>query len=556
MEIIEVERLSFWYPDEAQAALADVSFRVREGEFVLLCGASGCGKTTLLRHLKREIAPNGRRSGSIRYRGEPLEKLPAKLAAEQIGMVFQNPENQIVMDTVWHELAFAMENMGYELSVMRKRLAEMAHFFGLEPLLYKSVDELSGGQKQMINLASVLLLQPKLLLLDEPTSQLDPVSAREFIHLLHRLNQELAMTVIVSEHRLEDVMPLADRVIVMERGRVKYEGGSAEVSGRIGAGQNAEELLYLPSVVRLYFALQPEQEQRRGAGKIPLTVREGREWLAATAPAAGRKRNCGRQAEQRHVRQADPVLACREVTFQYEKDGPEVLKKLSLHVYANEFLAIVGGNGAGKSTLLQVMAGLLKPQRGKVSAKSKGAIGYLAQNPLLYFSCDTVKEELEQAAARAGIAGPETEIARLLRTLKIEEIAAKHPHDISGGQQQKAALAAVLLARPEILLVDEPTKGLDPAAKGQLAALLHSLREAGMTIVMVTHDVEFAARHASRCAMLFDGAISAEAAPSAFFGDNYFYTTAINRVVREWLPDALTHEDVVKRWNDPAPGCS
>ncbi|CEH30367.1 Cobalt transport ATP-binding protein CbiO [Aneurinibacillus migulanus] len=538
-----------------------MSLTVKAGEFIVLCGASGCGKTTLLRHLKKELTPVGKRTGRIMYKGVPLEEQPDRQTTQQIGMVFQNPESQIVMDTVWHELAFSMENMGYTLPVMRKRLGEMTQFFGLEPLLYRSVHELSGGQKQMINLASVLLLQPNVLLLDEPTSQLDPVSAREFIQMVYRLNQEFSMTVIMSEHRLEDVIPLADRVIIMEKGQVKYAGSAGTVSRQIRAGQVDEELAYLPSIARLYFAVQPSANQLESTQQVPLTVREGKRWLAAS-----RKEGGGVQppaVSSMFALQEDELLTCREVTFQYGREQPEVLSKLSLSIYRGECLAILGGNGAGKSTLLQIMAGLAVPQRGSVRYRKKQdicsmpekerarIIGYLAQNPLLYFSYDTVEEELLHMAEYAGISSSAEKIQHLLVSFGITDIVKKHPHDISGGQQQKVALAMVLLADPHILLLDEPTKGMDPPAKKRMAALLHALREAGTTVVFVTHDIEFAARHATRCAMLFDGAISAVAEPRVFFSENYFYTTVINRIVREWLPDALTYEDVIKRWNVP-----
>lgn len=551
--MIEVQQLSFWYPDEPQPALADVSFCIREGEFVVLCGPSGCGKSTLLHHLKREIMPIGDRQGTVVYDGKPLESWPAKQTAERIGVVLQSPENQIVMDTVWHELAFSMENMGYELPVMRKRMAEMAHFFGLEPLLYKSVHDLSGGQKQMINLASVLLLQPKLLLLDEPTSQLDPVAARELIHMLHRLNQELSMTIMMSEHRLEEALPLADRVLFMERGKVKYDGDAGRVCRMMGEGGSEEELSYVPSAARLYFSEQWIGQNSTGQKEpdnIPLTVREGKRWIARHVDCF-RKLDESKRYTANTVTNPEIVVSCRETTFQYEPDSPVVLQKLSLTIYRNECLAIVGGNGAGKSTLLQLIAGLLKPQRGKVSSKLNGKIGYLAQNPLLYFSCDSVWEELVRAADNACVAEPKAEIEKLLSTLQLEDVIDKHPHDISGGQQQKAALATVLLSRPELLLIDEPTKGLDPTAKKRFAGLLESFRQDGMTIVMVTHDIEFAAQNATRCAMLFDGAITSEGRPSSFFSENYFYTTTINRLVRDWIPDALTCEDVIDRWRGP-----
>lgn len=547
MEIIRVDQLSFYYPDTPAAALDNVSLSVKQGDFVVLCGASGCGKTTLLRHLKQEAQPTGKRSGSILFNGIPLGELPAVAAAEQIGMVFQNPENQIVMDQVWHELAFSMENVGYAQAVMRKRLAEMSHFFGLEDLLYKSVHEISGGQKQLINLASVLLLQPKLLLLDEPTSQLDPVAARDFLQLIYRLNQEMSMTVIISEHRLEDVIPLADRIIMLDGGRVKYDAAPRELCRLISSDDASTDLPYLPSVSKLYLSAESARLSPNTI-EIPLTVREGKQWLAGIG---GIQSDPAMQADEltnKRNEKKELLLACEEMTFKYEKDGPEVLKKLSLNVYKHEFLAVLGGNGAGKTTMLQIMAGLLKPQRGRLKREKGVKVGYLAQDPLLYFSFDTVEEELQRMADYAGLAEREHKIASVAAALQIADLLPKHPYDLSGGEQQRAALALVLLGEPDILCLDEPTKGLDPIAKQRTAELLQQLCRSGKTIVMVTHDIEFAAEHASRCAMLFDGTISAEAAPAPFFGTNYFYTTAINRTVREWLPEALTTGDVMDQW--------
>lgn len=504
----------------------------------------------------------GTGSGTLKYKGQLLAELSPERAAGEIGMVFQNPDAQIVMDTVWHELAFSMENMGYPPSVMRSRLAEISGLFGLEPLLYKSVHELSGGQKQLLNLASVLLLQPKLLLLDEPTSQLDPVAAREFIGILQRLNEEMSMTIIISEHRLEEVLPLADRVLLMEDGALKAYGSPREMVRRIGKELSPSHLAYLPTAARLFLRLSPEAESAE-LSSLPLTVREGKQWLqkrqlletaAGESEVAGFAANAGQSTDgaarvarsRSSAKQAEVLLNCREVTFRYEKDGPEVLKKLSLSLFRGELLTIMGGNGAGKSTLLHVISGLAKPQRGKAELAKGVSAGYLAQNPLLYFSQDTVLEELQHMAqyARMTEAESQHEIAGLTDIFQLQDLWGSHPQDISGGQQQKVALAMVLLLKPDILLLDEPTKGLDPGAKESLASLLQHLRSRGASIVIVTHDVEFAAKYASRCAMLFDGGITAEGAPESFFSANYFYTTAVNRMVRDWLPQALTIEDV------------
>ncbi|WP_339253830.1 ATP-binding cassette domain-containing protein [Paenibacillus sp. FSL P2-0136] len=555
MEILKAQQLSFRYPEEDRDTLHELSFVIEEGEFVVLCGPSGSGKTTLLRHLKRELTPVGSSSGTLTYKGQPLSGLPAAVAAGEIGMVFQNPDAQIVMDTVWHELAFSMENLGLPPAVMRTRLAEICGLFGLEPLLYRPVHELSGGQKQLMNLASVLLLQPKVLLLDEPTSQLDPVAAREFIMALQRLNEEMAVTVIISEHRLEEVLPLADRVLMLEDGKLLADAAPRLFARQTGSGALTSAGRYLPAASRLYLSLAPEADSA-ATENIPLTVREGRRWIhslmAGTDAAAGAElvNNLNSPA-------AASLLTCREVTFRYEKEGREVLRKLSLTLKQGELLAVMGGNGAGKSTLLHVLNGLMKPQRGRIELAKGKTTGLLAQNPLLYFSYDTVAEELQHMGSYAGLT-PEaaaSEIEALLAVFQLREVLQSHPHDLSGGQQQQTALAMMLLMKPDILLLDEPTKGLDPAAKDRLAALLQQLRGQGISILIVTHDVEFAAKHASRCALLFDGGITAEGTPAEFFSSNYFYTTAVNRIVRDWLPQALTIEDVIRTWPASAYRC-
>jgi energy-coupling factor transport system ATP-binding protein len=613
MEILKAEQVSFRYPEEDRDSLHELSFTIEEGEFVVLCGPSGGGKTTLLRHLKRELAPVGMFSGSLTYKGQLLPELPAAVAAGEIGMVFQNPDAQIVMDTVWHELAFSMENLGMPPAVMRTRLAEICGLFGLEPLLYQSVHELSGGQKQLLNLASVLLLQPKVLLLDEPTSQLDPVAAREFIMALQRLNEEMSVTVIISEHRLEEVLPLADRVLMLEGGRLVADAGPRAFVQQAGSASLASRQDYLPAASRLYLALSTEA-RTAAPENIPLTVREGKRWLlnsraagasvvteagvcatvirdhpaanpgaglpaalsheaSATAPCVVTPGNTaaepvtypagasGPPGQDSPVNlpapSAEILLSCREVTFRYDKEGREVLRKLSLTLRRGELLAVMGGNGAGKSTLLHVLGGLMKPQRGKAELSKGSTTGLLAQNPLLYFSYDTVAEELQHMAQYAGASLEEAgrEIDALLEVFRLRGVLQSHPHDLSGGQQQQTALAMMMLLKPDILLLDEPTKGLDPAAKDRLAALLQQLRRQGASILIVTHDVEFAAKYASRCALLFDGSITAEGAPAEFFSSNYFYTTAVNRMVRDLLPQALTIEDVIQTWSGSAHPC-
>jgi energy-coupling factor transport system ATP-binding protein len=552
MAQIELNQVHFTYPTETTAALSDVSLTIEQGEFIVLCGPSGCGKTSLLRLLKKEIRPTGSLQGEVRFEGRLLDDMSPIDSIRAIGMVFQDPENQIVMDDVWQELVFGLENLRYPTSVMRKKVAELVHFFGLENILQRKTHELSGGQKQILNLASILLLQPRVILLDEPTAQLDPIAAREFLQLVTQLNQEFGMTIVMVEHRLEDTFPLADRIILMSKGRIVNQGKPKEVAQKIWKAQDPTFLPYLPAISQLYLECIPSGQ----TSAIPLTVKEGRQWLQSQTDLPIMAEKGKIKAVKVHV---SPLFEAKNIQFQYEKQGPTVLNRLSLQIHKGDFLAILGGNGAGKSTLLQALAGLLIPQKGKILYAGQKVqsikpdirykeIGYLAQNPLLYFIHDTISEDLLHVATRLGIKDSEKEIERLLQRLGIVSLLSKHPHDISGGERQKAALAGILLAKPNVLLIDEPTKGLDPVSKEELGQLLGELNEQGITIVMVTHDLEFAARYTNRCALLFEGEFTSDGVPHEFFQDNYFYTTTISRMTRGLIPNAITREEVLTEW--------
>lgn len=557
MALLEVKRLSFCYPDEEQWALKDISFQVTEGEVVVLCGPTGCGKTTLLRLLKRELSPAGEERGEIIYRGNPITSYGKGQLTTEIGMVLQDPENQIVMDHVLHELMFGLENIGLSTDVMRRRVAEMAYYFGLEPLLQQETHAISGGQKQLVNLASVLLLRPRLLLLDEPLAQLDPVAAREFIAMVRRLNEEFGVTVILVEHRLEELFAEADQLLVMSQGRLTYSGAPRQVIKDIHEASDATFLPYVPTVPRLFLQLQ----EQVGQAALPLTVKEGRaclDQLAGVEHAATTD-----MTEQTDDVRENVLLQSRNVYFQYEKDSPLVIKGATLTVYEGDFLALVGGNGSGKTTFIQLCAGLLKPQRGKVKLggdsihKLSGAalaaqVAYLPQNPKLCFTHDTVEKELHDVVARLDVENGAADVAAMLDRFHLTAVRHRHPYDLSGGEMQKAALASLLLGQPRLLFADEPTKGLDPMAKRELAQMLTELNAANITIVLVTHDVEFAARHAARTAMLFDGQITACTSSAYFFRENYFYTTTLNRMTRaSGLPEVLTLEEALARWPSP-----
>lgn len=549
MESYQIEHFTFTYPNQAAPALSDVNLTIHKGEFVTLCGKSGCGKTTLLRQLKSVLAPHGTKSGQILFEGTPLGDVPDAEQSERIGFVMQSPDNQIVTDKVWHELAFGLESMGLKTPEIRTRVSEMASFFGIQTWFHKKVTELSGGQKQLLNLASIMVMQPSVLILDEPTSQLDPIAAGDFLETIHKINRELGTTILLTEHRLEDAFPMSDRVVVMADGRVLADGTPQAVGTRLKELDN-DMFVALPTPMRVYAGVDNRFD-------CPVTVREGRTWLEAmTAEHPADASKIPEDSESPYTR---PILELREVWFKYDKDAPDIIKGLSATIYEGEFFAMVGGNGTGKTTTLSVLSGLLRPYRGEVrlggrrlrdigdAEKFNGLLGVLPQNPQALFVKKTVALDLQEMLHGKKLSAQEKEarIAQVVGLCELGPLMDMHPYDLSGGEQQRAALAKVLLLRPRVLLLDEPTKGLDGHFKEKLAGILKDLQAAGTTIVMVSHDIEFCARYADRCAMFFDGGITSCDTPRSFFGGKSFYTTAANRMARTTLPSAVLAEDII-----------
>lgn len=539
MALLAMKDMSFSYPGESQS-LQCINLTIEQGEFVVLMGQSGCGKTTLLKHFKRELTPAGELKGEIFYNGQLLQELTDREAAAEIGFVLQNPDNQIVTDSVWHELAFGLENLGVVPSTIRRRVAEMAHYFGIQSWFHQKTKDLSGGQKQLLNLAATMVMQPNVLLLDEPTSQLDPIAAKEFIMTLKQLHEELGLTIILIEHRLEEVLALADRVIVLEQGCIIYNGAPRGIPTVV---TNQHPLVAaLPTPLRVYLELEEQ-------GAMPLTIREGQRWLTQFAKVS-EEAAMDNQPVQEAV-----ILEAKSIDFRYEKAGKQILQQFSLQVRRGQLLTIVGGNGTGKSTALQVLAGLLKPQSGEVLLDGKKLKGYKAntlyrelfavmpQDPKVLFVEKTVALELATMADSFDITVEK--VQQVIDQFDLTRLLVRHPYDLSGGEQQKLAFAKLLLREPKILLLDEPTKGLDAHAKHELAGLLKSLQEQGMTIVMVTHDIEFSAQYSDYCALFFDGGVVSEAPPRAFYSGNHFYTTAAHRMARQQFPHAILDKDVV-----------
>lgn len=577
--IFDIDKFSFAYPDGNDEsgrtylpdALRDTELHVRQGEFVVILGRSGCGKTTLLRQLKPSVTPVGKKKGQIIFDGKDICSLDDRMAASQIGFVWQDVNAQLVTDKVWHELAFGLESLGYDNGYVRRRVAEMGSFFGLGDIFHRKVMELSGGQKQLVNLASVMAMSPKVLVLDEPTSQLDPIAANDFINSLVRINRELGTTIIMTEHRLEDVLPVCNRSVVMENGRIIYDGdvrGFAESvrSKRIDRGL----YLSMPASVQIYMGLEKDSGKQ-----LPLTVPDAREWLVdydrkfrenggvpvvpeiqnrgadegvngsenqadnAAVDKGDKKRGAVNGQKDAGCREEHPVVcSLDEVSFRYERNTGDVLRQVSLDIYANEILMINGSNGCGKSTMLSLIANLYSPYSGKLHIAKNLRTGMLPQNPELLFTRRSVRDELIDAKDRQ-------QLAEIVRFCRLEELLDRHPYDLSGGEKQRLGLAKVLIADPDILLMDEPTKGLDNGFKMQLADMLRKLQKRGKTIVVVSHDIEFCAVAGDRVALLFDGEVAMVGDVRSYMSDNNFFTTAASRISRNILDGAVTVREVL-----------
>lgn len=586
MNLVEIKDFGFSYPESSRKVLEHVNLNIKEGTLNVIMGRSGCGKSTLLRQLKSVLAPAGEKEGEILYRNIPLRDTDHRTQSQEIGFVMQNPDNQIVTDKVWHELAFGLESLGYDNATIRLRVAEMASYFGIQKWFYKNVSELSGGQKQLLNLASVMAMHPSLLILDEPTSQLDPIAASDFLETVKKINRDIGTTVLLTEHRLQDIIPYADRVFVMDEGTLFLEGKPREIGTKLKE-QHHGMFLSMPVPMQIYAGTD-------SALTCPLTVSEGRQWIREYIEEKGIKKEKIQQANQRLEKQGEknenetagffghlkrqkentpPAIQMKDVWFRYEKDSPDVIQDLSLEVKKGEFYALVGGNGTGKSTTLSLLGRVHQPYSGRIYLDGKdlrsfsdrklycGYLGVMPQNPQSIFLKKTVLEDLysviggkkEKPSNEYPISmKKEKAIEGIVSLTHLEGLLERHPYDLSGGEQQRLALAKVLLLRPKILLMDEPTKGMDAEYKEELGSILKKLQSHGMTIFMISHDVEFVAEYADTTGLFFEGNIVTSKKTRDFFAGNNFYTTAANRMARGMFPEAVTGKDVVSCLTNPS----
>jgi len=547
LSLFEIKNLTYYYPETTRPALQNIHLTIEEGEFVLVVGGSGSGKSSLARALTGLIPDfyGGRIGGQVLLRGQNIRTLDRRQIAGTVGMVFQDPEQQLVMTSVQAEIAFGLENLGLPPAEMFRRVAEVMSFLNLTPIKHAFTTNLSGGQKQKLALASILAMQPSVLILDEPTSQLDPAAAEEFFNLIKRLNEEMNFTIILVEQRLERCFHLADRVLVMENGSIVKDGSPAAAA----TWQCTRGLPFMPPVAALF--------AKAGKHSVPLTVKEGRRLVKKMLyPGAPAKASLANPKQERPANRTSPVIEVENLWFSYP-NGNEVLHGVDLKVNSGEFVALLGENGAGKTTLLKHLAGLLKPDRGRVRILGQDTrrttpqelaryVGYLSQNPNDYLFQATVADELRFTLTNLGLAEA-GRIDRVLEKLALESFREVNPRDLSSGERQRVALASVMVAEPQLLVLDEPTRGLDYRLKERLGRLLQAIAEEGTTILVVTHDVEFAAEYAHRVVLLFDGRIAADGPKQQTLGSSMFYAPQISKLFRHIDDQVFTFEEGLSR---------
>lgn len=546
MAQIEIKDLSFKYKMTDDYSLKNVSLKIEKGDFVAVCGKTGCGKTTLIKSLKPDIMPAGEKKGQVIFQDKEIEQWDNATVSKKIGYVMQNPEHQIVTDKVWHELAFGLENFGEKSNAIRSKVAEIAEYFDITSWYNQDTEKLSGGQKQLLNLAAVMVMDPEVLLLDEPTSQLDPIAAERFLDTLKKINSDFGITVIISEHRLNYLLSMADKMLVMNDGRI-IENDNTEKAVEKVLNTDIKSLMPIPSIV---FA------KNNGKGQVPISINQGRKWLENQNIKNTEKisesqniKSVKKEHEAQNIKNIEKMfekqdikkqkidnrlkvsLQCKNLWFRYEKNQEDVIKGLDFKAYQGEIMAVLGGNGTGKTTTIKVLAGLLKAYRGKV--KLNGKIGLLPQNAQMLFRYESVQEELEDVDDL------------LIKEMGLEEFARMHPYYLSGGQQQKVALAKVLSLNPDILLLDEPTKGIDNMYKEQLGTMLCKLKQKNKTIVMVSHDLDFCGQYADRCGLFANGTLISIDDADKFFNSNRFYTTTVAKMCRGLVDGAYRVEDVI-----------
>lgn len=543
MAYIKVKDLSYYYPNAEKPSLDKINLEIPEGQLVLVAGGSGSGKSSLVRAIAGLIPEfyGGSYAGAVYLDHKEVRQLNRSTLAKTVGMVFQDPESQLVMSNVEQEIVFGMENLGLSNELMQRRLIEVSSALDLSQYLNSSIAQLSGGLKQKVALASVLCMQPEILILDEPTSQLDPVASEEIFSIVKRLNEENGMTIILVEHRLERCFSLADRILVMDQGQIICDQVEP-CNLAYWAVKNHSP--FVPPLAKLFASVNyPE---------IPVTVKQGRALLKPcydiekpVKVTAQVKKKTG----IREIARINPLLEVKNLWFAFQ-NGPEVLKNVNLCLEPGDFTVIMGGNGAGKTTLLKNLNGLLKPGRGTVKFLGRDirnstveelatSMAYLVQNPNDYLFLPTVREEINFTLKNLHLS--DKGIAdELLVKLKIDAYKDVNPRDLSTGERQRVALASILAVRPQLLLLDEPTRGLDYELKSELGEILIKLQSEGTTILLVTHDVEFAAEYASNIVLMAEGSVIASGSKYDMLSNSAFYSPQVNKLFNQRADGIVT----------------
>ena len=543
MEILSVKNLSFSYNGAEKPAITNAEFSVNSGEICLLMGKSGCGKTTLLKLLKREISPCGEKKGEIYIFNERISTLSNVSSACEIGFVMQNPDEQAVMDNFFSELCFGLENMGISPDEISRRVGETVNFFGIENLCTRQISTLSGGQKQLCNLCAVMVMNPKILILDEPTATLDPVSAENFIRTLLRLNRELGTTIIIAEHNSEEIFPYADKVLLMENGEIISDLNPYETVKEFGKLEKWAS--FFPCAAQIYSVAEGKKQSPT------LTIRAAKTFLEDNFTKDFSENN-------KVFTDKEVILSAENLSLRYDRDLPDILKDMDIELFKGEFFTIVGSNGVGKTTMIKVLSGLLHFYKGKIKVDGKkiqsykngslykNMIAVLPQNPYDLFIKETALEDFQYVLKAISNENDDI-ITKISSQLGISHLLNMHPYDLSGGEAQRCAIARILLCEPKIIMLDEPVKGLDNEGVREVGCLLKDLQKRGITLLCVTHNLEFAAEYSDRCAMYFDGRIIGTDTPEKFFGENNFYTTSASRISRNVFKNCVTISDLKSR---------
>lgn len=520
LEIININNLTFNYPDSKQSAIKNINLTVNEGEFILIVGPSGCGKSTLIRLLNRVVPDyyGGIIEGEVSISGRNIEFLDKKQVIENVGMVYQHPEKQIVLQDVEREIAFGLENFNTDINTMKRNVFEVISLLGLNKIRDKQTTEISGGEKQRVAIASVVSMDPQIIAFDEPISQLDPISAEEVLNSIKRLNRDLGKTIILVEQRLDKCFHMADRIIFMENGEIIGQGTPKNIP------ENIVNKYHLPTITYIF--------KEAGLQTLPITVKEGRDII---------RNNKFQDLKEDDLKFKEVVMEIEKLNFEYER-GYKILKDLSFKLHRGEIMTVMGENGAGKSTLFKIIAGMIDKYKGKVLIDNKNIkslklkerikkIGYLSQNPNDYFGRKTVFEEVGYTLKNIG-EYKEEKVEQVMKLLNISYLEDKNPRDLSGGEKQRVAIACTIITDPEILILDEPTRGMDAEAKENLGEIIKTLAEVGKSIVVITHDSDFAGDYSHSVMLMFNGEIVAKGCARDILYNSMYYSPQISKIFK------------------------